>query len=68
MVIRPFDDPTRCAQSVVADLAAISKGGFLTSQFGGLAGRGESGWAHSTARPWFPMSSLLTHIVYRVRF
>ena len=26
VVIRPFEDPTRCAQSVVADLAASSNG------------------------------------------
>ena len=47
MVIRPFDGPTWCAQSLVADLAAISKGGFLTPRFwrsGDVGGRGR---AHS---------------------
>ena len=33
MVIRPLDDPTWCAKSVVADLAAISN--FLTPGLGG---------------------------------
>ena len=40
MVIRPPDDSTGCAQSVVADLAAISKGGSLTPRFGVRGGVG----------------------------
>ena len=53
MVIRPLDDPTLCAQSVVADLRPLDLG-FVWSRR----------WAHSIARPWVPISSLLTHMVY----
>ena len=34
----------------------------MTTQFGG---RGESGWAYSIAHPCVPISSPLTHMVYR---
>ena len=30
--------------------------------------RGSRGWAHSMARPWVPISSLLTHMVYLLPF
>ena len=36
IVIRPLDDPTWYSQSVVADLAAISKGDYSTHRFGVL--------------------------------
>ena len=48
MVIRPLDDPTLCAQSVVADLAAISKWDFPTS---GLGVRGTVGWSEIILAP-----------------
>ena len=57
MVIRPLDDFTWCAQSVVADNSDPS-----------VWGTWESGWAHSVAGPCIPISSLLTHMVYLLLF
>ena len=57
MVIRPFDDPTWCAQSVVADLRPLCLGYFW-----------ELWWAHSVARPWAPISAPLTYVVYLLPF
>ena len=47
-----IDDPTCCAQSVVADLRPLG--------LGYVRGRG---WAQSIARPWVPISSILTYMV-----
>ena len=52
---------------MVADLAAISKEGVLTPGLG-VRGTWGSGWAHSIARPWVPISAPLTHRVYLVPF
>ena len=49
-------------------LAEIWKGDFSTSRFGRLVGRGGQGWAHPRARPWVPISSSLTHMVYLLPF
>ena len=54
---------------MVADLDAISKVFFTPpppppTRFGVRGDVGVRGWAHSIARPWVPISSLLTHIVY----
>ena len=46
MVIRPLDDPTRSAQSVVADLQPL-----------GLRYVWGRGWARSTTRPWVPIDT-----------
>ena len=50
MVIRPLDDRTQYAQSVVADLQPVGLG-----YVWGLGG------AHLVARPYIPITSLLTH-------
>ena len=57
MVIKPLNDPTSCAQFVVADLRPLD--------FGVRGGRGR---AHSIASPWVPISSLSTHTVYLQSF
>ena len=58
MVIKPLDDPIRCAQSVVvADLRPLG--------LGYVWGRE---WANSIASPWVPISSLITHMVYLLPF
>ena len=49
-------------------MAAISKGDFSIPRFGGLGGRTGSGWANSIARPWVPIGSPLTHMVYLLPF
>ena len=58
-MIMPFDDPTWCAQSVVADLQPLCLGYVW-------------GWgrAHLIAHPWVPISSPLTHrpMVYQLPF
>ena len=43
------------------------EGGFSTPGLG-LGGCGGRGWAHSIARPWIPIISLLTHMVYLLPF
>ena len=68
MVIRPLDDPIRYAQSVVADLAAMSKGDCWTPGLRGYGGMGCRGWAHSIARAWVYISfPLIWSIYYRFR-
>ena len=57
MVIRPLDDPTWCAQSVVTDLRPLGLG------YVWCRGR-----ARSTACRWVPISFLLTHMVYLLSF
>ena len=57
MAIRPLDDPTWSAQSVVRR--------FATPRFGVRWGRG---LANSISRPWVPISSLLTQMVYILPF
>ena len=57
LVIRSLDDPTWCAQYLVAD-----------SQPLGLEVHEVWGWAHSTARPWVPISSLFTNITVWLQF
>ena len=57
MVIKPLDDSTSYAHSVVTDLRSL-----------GLGVRGDRGWAHSVARPWVLINSTLTHIVYLLPF
>ena len=52
MVIRPLDDDPHDVLN-------------LWSMF---VVRGGQGWAHSVARPWVPITSSLTHMVYLVPF
>ena len=57
MVIRLLDDPTLCAQPVVADLWPL-----------GLGYMGCQGWVHSLARRWVPISFPKTRVVYFLPF
>ena len=55
--------------SISNRLAAISKGDFSASRFGGLGRRGDRGWTHSIARTWIPIGSPLTcGLVYLLPF
>ena len=56
MLIRPLDELTWCAQSVGADLRPLCLG--VRVDLDDL----------SVARPLFPISSPLTHMVYILRF
>ena len=57
MVIWPLDDPTWCAESVIADLRPL-----------GLRYVWGRGWFPSIARLWVPISSPLTHMAYLLPF
>ena len=55
---------------MVTDLAAITKGDFSTPGLGswGLGCSWGRRWAYSIARPWVPISSRLTRMVYLLPF
>ena len=65
MMIRPLDDPTWFASSVV--WLQFQRGAFWLPSLRVRRTWG-SGWAHSIARPWVPISFPLTHMIYLVPF